>query len=63
MRLTKAEAEEIYYAVTLKRELVFNGDYGTGEVVNRWVTELDALIRKIGLDGKNLYYALEAWRR
>lgn len=53
--LTREDWCEIYYALQLKLRALRKGKYGTEDDVGQdanWITHLDAIIKKIGPDGR-----------
>jgi len=54
IQLTVDEAAEIYAALETKFEMVSDGQYGTDEGADKWEDFLEALMEKIGMDGRLL---------
>ena len=50
--LSKADWEEIFYALESKMKGVFNGEYGTGRSKSKWVKHLKSIMATIGPDGE-----------
>jgi hypothetical protein len=53
--LTREDWCEIYYALELKLQALRKGKYGTEDYAGQdaaWITHLDAILRKIGPDGR-----------
>lgn len=50
--LSKADWEEIYYALESKMKGVFKGEYGTGRSKRKWVKHLKSIMETIGPDGE-----------
>lgn len=58
INLTKEEASELYYALDLKVAMVANGNYGDMQEpeVAKWLIDLKALLKKVGVDGEKLIF-------
>jgi len=50
--LSKADWEEIFYALESKMKGVSNGEYGTGTSKRKWVNHLKSIMATIGPDGE-----------
>ena len=55
IKLRHEDWREIYYAIELKSRALRQRKYGTGDYAGQdaaWIAHLDAILRKIGPDGR-----------